>query len=77
MHSVENPRKNPGKRYSLTVTGLYVSVLEALVEEGVYMDVQDGLRSALRLLFEHHEIRAYLDLIREVKKTYEEANESL
>ena len=68
--STKETHKRQSKRYSLTVSGLYVSVLEALVEEGVYMDVQDGLRSALRLLFEHHEVKSYLDLIREVKRSF-------
>jgi len=42
------------KRYSVTLTELYIVRLNSLVEEGVYLDHQDAIRSALRRLFQFH-----------------------
>ena len=42
------------KRYSVTLTEIYIARMDRLVEEGVYLDHQDAIRVALRSLFQHH-----------------------
>jgi len=42
------------KRYSVTLTELYIVRLDRLVKEGVYLDNQDAIRAALRRLFQFH-----------------------
>ena len=43
----------------MTLTGPYVKALDRLVEEGIYMNPQDAIRSALRRLFQHHGIEPF------------------
>jgi len=52
--------KTGSKRYSVTLRGVYVEYLEALVEQGVYHEEQDAIRQALRLLFDTHDIKLYV-----------------
>ncbi|MBA7693245.1 hypothetical protein ES703_101823 [subsurface metagenome] len=52
--------KGKGRRYSVTLRGVYSEYLEALVEQGVYHESQDAIRAGLRLLFEHHGIKLYV-----------------
>lgn len=56
------PRGGPetkGKRYSVTLRGLYVYYLDRFVEQGVYHDEQDMLRAGLMLLLQHHGVDLY------------------
>jgi len=60
---VQTPKGDPktqSKRYSLTLRGVYSEYIEALVEQGVYHEPQDAIRSGLRLLFEKHGIKLYV-----------------
>ncbi|MBA7716826.1 hypothetical protein ES703_125907 [subsurface metagenome] len=52
--------KSKGRRYSVTLRGVYTQHLEALIEQGVYHESQDAIRQGLRLLFEHHDIKLYV-----------------
>ncbi|GAI96364.1 unnamed protein product [marine sediment metagenome] len=63
MHNPKTPRGNPetkGKRYTLTLRGVYVEHLDRMVDQGVYHESQDAIRQALRLLFEKHGVELYL-----------------
>lgn len=44
----------------MTLRGVYTEYLDALVEQGVYHESQDAIRAGLRLLFEHHGIKLYV-----------------
>lgn len=62
MHSSKQPRgdqKARGKRYSLTLRGVYSEYLDDMVRQGVYLEAQDAIRAGLRLLFEKHGIKIY------------------
>ncbi|GAI64009.1 unnamed protein product [marine sediment metagenome] len=59
-HTPKGDPKSKGKRYSVTLRGVYTEYLEALVEQGVYHESQDAIRAGLRLLFEHHDIKLYV-----------------
>ena len=48
-------------RVSLTLTKVYIDALDQLVEEGIYMEHQDVIRAALRLLFQFHGIEPFTD----------------
>lgn len=59
----QTPRGDPktrGKRYSVTLRGVYVEHLDRLASQGVYLDEQDAIRSGLRLLFDHHGVELYV-----------------
>ena len=47
------------KRFSVTLTKAYVEALDNLVEKGLYLDHQDGIRGSLRRLFRHHGIEPF------------------
>ena len=51
--------KSAKKRFSVTLTTAYVDALDQLVEEGLYLDHQDGIRGSLRRLFRHHGIEPF------------------
>jgi len=54
------------KRFSVTLTGPYIERLDRLVDEGLYLDHQGGIRHALRRLFQFHGIEPlYNELIEE------------
>jgi len=56
------------KRLTLTLTKVYVEALDYLVDEGLYMEHQDAVRTALRLLFRHHGIEPFRSqLVEEVR----------
>ena len=55
-----DPSTTKGKRYSVTLRGIYTQYIEELVEQGVYHESQDVIRQALRLLFAHHDIKLYV-----------------
>jgi len=60
------------KRLTLTLTKVYVETLDYLVDEGLYMEYQDAIRAALRLLFQHHVIEPFRSgLVAEVEKIQE------
>jgi len=46
-------------RISLTLTPVYLDALNRLVEKGLYLEPQDAVRAALRLLFQHHGIEPF------------------
>jgi len=61
--------KTEKKRYSLTVTNVYVEALDQLVDEGIYLEHQVAIRDAMRRLFRYHKIEPfYSDFGEEVKK---------
>ncbi|GAI76992.1 unnamed protein product [marine sediment metagenome] len=63
MHNPKTPKGDPktkGKRYTITLRGVYSELLEDMVEKGVYMEYQDAIRQALRLLFEKHGVDLYV-----------------
>ena len=51
--------KKVKRRLSLTLTKVYVEALDRLVDEGIYLEHQVALRSALRLLFRVHKIEPF------------------
>jgi len=58
------------KRFSVTLTGPYIDALDRLVEEGLYMDHQGGIRHALRCLFRFHGIEPlYNELVKEAEES--------
>ena len=60
------------RRISLTLTRVYVEALDYLVDEGLYMEHQDAVRTALRLLFRHHGIEPFRsNLVEEAEKVQE------
>ena len=64
--------KTVKRRYSLTLTRIYVEALDQLVERGFYLEPQVAIRAALRLLFRHHKIEPfYSELVEEVEKLQE------
>jgi len=48
-------------RIGLTLTGVFIETLDYLVDEGLYIDHQDAIRDALRLLFRFHGIEQFSD----------------
>jgi len=50
---------NEKKRFSVTLTNAYVSALDQMVEEGIYLDHQAAIRDALRRLFQYHGIKPF------------------
>jgi len=65
-------KKSIKKRFSVTLTTAYVDALDSLVENGLYLDHQDGIRGALRRLFRHHGIEPFISqLVEEVEKVQE------
>ena len=57
---------NEKRRFSVTLTEPYIAALNRLVEEGLYMDHQGGIRHALRRLFRFHGIEPlYNELVKE------------
>ena len=64
--------KTDKRRISLTLTKPYVDALDHLVNEGLYMEPQDAVRAALRLLFRFHGIEPFRSqLVEEVLKVPE------
>ena len=60
------------KRFSVTLTDIYIERLELLVENGVYLDVQDAIRDGLRRLFFFHGMEPlYKEQIEESEKVQE------
>ncbi|MCW4048681.1 MAG: ribbon-helix-helix domain-containing protein [Candidatus Bathyarchaeota archaeon] len=60
------------KRLTLTLTKVYVETLDYLVDKGFYMEHQDAIRAALRLLFRHHKIEPFRSgLVEEIEKIQE------
>ncbi len=47
------------KRLGLTLTGVYIGALDRLVNEGIYLEYQEGIRDALIMLFEHYGIEPF------------------
>ncbi|MBA7547863.1 hypothetical protein ES705_40303 [subsurface metagenome] len=68
MHTTKNTGKTPSQRFSLTLRGLYVELIELMVEEGLYLDAQAVCRAGLRLLFEHHNSERYENILRHVRE---------
>ncbi len=65
----ESLEKVPKRRYSVTLTGIYVKALDQLVDEGIYLEHQVAIRAALRRLFRYHKIEPfYSDFVEEVEK---------
>ncbi|MBA7671067.1 hypothetical protein ES703_79218 [subsurface metagenome] len=63
MHNPKTPKGDPktkGKRYTITLRGIYSELLDDMVEKGVYIEPQDAIRQALRLLFEKHGVKLYV-----------------
>ena len=57
------------RRYSLTLTRVYVDALDQLVAEGIYLEHQVAIRDAMRLLFRFHKIEPfYSDFVEETEK---------
>jgi len=64
--------KTAKRRYSLTLTSVYVEGLEKLVERGIYLEHQVAIRGALRRLFRYHKIEPfYSEFVEEVEKLQE------
>ncbi len=64
--SSDNPVK---RRFSLTLTKIYIEALDQLVERGLYLEPQVAIRGALRRLFRYHKIEPfYSDFVEGVKK---------
>lgn len=56
------------KRFSVTLTEPYIERLDRLVDEGLYLDHQGGIRHALRRLFRFHGIEPlYNELVEEAE----------
>ncbi|MCW4050397.1 MAG: ribbon-helix-helix domain-containing protein [Candidatus Bathyarchaeota archaeon] len=54
------------KRYSVTLTELYIKRLDRLIEQGIYLDHQTAIREALRRLFIFHGMEPlYKELVEE------------
>ena len=51
--------KSAKRRFTLTLTKIYVEALDQLVEKGLYMEHQDAIRAALRVFFRLHGIEAF------------------
>jgi len=72
--------ENDKRRFSVTLTKLYVGDLDRYVEEGFYIDHQAAIREALRRLSRFHgfgtfsdkEIKASNSRIEAVKKLHDE-----
>ncbi len=47
------------RRFSLTLTEPFLSALDRLVEEGIYLEHQVAIRDALRILFRLHGIAPF------------------
>ena len=54
-------QKKVKRRFSLTLTGVYVKALDQLVDEGIYLEHQVAIRAALRLLFRHHNVAPFAE----------------
>ncbi|GAI06466.1 unnamed protein product, partial [marine sediment metagenome] len=66
--------KKPKKtRVSLTLTPVYVETLDTLVKNGLFIDRQDGIRQALRDLFQKQGLDPFLG---QVPKNLKESEES-
>lgn len=59
MSEARNRRSDEKRRFSVTLTPIYIRALDAVVDEGHYMDHQDAIRHALRHLFQHHGIKSF------------------
>ena len=60
------------KRFSVTLTEIYIDRLESLVTEGVYLDHQNAIRAGLRHLFLFHGMEPlYKNRVEEAKKVQE------
>ena len=46
--------ENDKRRFSVTLTPIFVEALDRLVKKGLYLDNQDAIRDALRRLFRFH-----------------------
>jgi len=57
--------KSDKKRFSVTLTTAYVEALDGLVDVGVYLDLQDVIRDALRRLFRSHRIEPFFPELEE------------
>ncbi len=49
------------RRFTMTLTPVYVEALDQLVAEGLYLENQGAIRAALRLLFKFHGIESFID----------------
>ena len=49
------------KRFSVSLTPVYVEALDQLVAEGIYLERQGAIRDALRHLFKFHGIESFID----------------
>ncbi len=58
-------QKKAKRRISLTLTKSYVEALDQLVDEGIYLEHQVAIRSALRRLFRHHGIEPFYSKLAE------------
>ena len=45
------------ERITIRLTGRYTQLLDELVESGAYNSRNEAVRSGLRLLFEHHNLK--------------------
>ena len=53
--------KNFKRRFSLTLTRVYVEALDQIVDSGFYLEPQVAIRAALRHLFRHHGIEPFAE----------------
>ena len=47
------------KRFSVTLTSIYIEALNTLVERGIYLEPQVAIRDAMRILFRRHKIEPF------------------
>jgi len=51
-------KESKRERITIRLTKRYMQLLNELIERGVYNSRNEAIRDALRLLFEHHGLRA-------------------
>lgn len=64
MQRVPAPLGGPekkGRRVTLSLRGVYIHHMDALVEQGVYMDHQETIRAGLMLLLQKHGVELYTE----------------
>jgi len=60
--------KSAKRRFSVTLTRIYIDALNQLVEEGIYLEPQVAIRDAMRRLFRYHRIEPfYSEFVEEVE----------
>jgi len=67
--AIDLSEKAVKRRYSLTLTNVYVEALDQLVEKGIYLEHQVAIRDAMRHLFQSHRIEPfYSELVEKDEK---------